>query len=203
MWNASGLGKRAVADGGERVQIEKRDEWRAWLQDNHERGYGVWVVTFKKHCGARHVPYEIIIEEALCFGWIDSLPRALDDERTMRWFAPRKPGSGWSALNKARVEKMIAEGRMAAPGLEKVRAAERDGSWNALDAVDALAMPGDLQKALAGHDPARRNFDGFPRSVRRGILEWIASAKTPETRARRVRETARSAKNNVRANQWR
>jgi uncharacterized protein YdeI (YjbR/CyaY-like superfamily) len=186
-----------------RVQIESRFEWRTWLAENHACNSGVWLVTFKKHCGDRHVPYDDVVEQALCFGWIDSLPRKLDDDRSMLWVAPRKPGSGWSALNKQRVEKMIAAGRMAPAGLEKIQAAKQDGTWNALDAVETLEIPADLEAALALYSSARRHFDAFPRSVRRGILEWIASAKKPETREKRIKETARLAEDNHRANQWR
>jgi uncharacterized protein YdeI (YjbR/CyaY-like superfamily) len=143
------------------------------------------------------------VEEALCFGWIDSKPNKLDDERSMLWFAPRKAGTGWSKINKERVERMIAAGRMAEAGLEKVEAARRDGSWFALDAVEALEIPPDLQSALAANGMALEYFDAFPRSVKRGILEWVASAKKPETRAKRVEETARLAAENKRANQWR
>jgi uncharacterized protein YdeI (YjbR/CyaY-like superfamily) len=148
------------------------------------------------------VSYDAAVEEALCFGWVDSRPRALDAERTMLWFAPRKPGTGWSALNKERIERLLATGRMAPPGLAKVDAAKGDGSWTALDAVEALTIPPDLASALAAHPPAREHFDAFPRSVKRGILEWIGSAKKAETRERRVPRTARLAAGNLRANQW-
>ncbi|HEU4455883.1 MAG TPA: YdeI/OmpD-associated family protein [Longimicrobium sp.] len=180
-----------------------REEWRAWLEENHARGEGVWMVSYKKAAGRPRVEYDEAVEEALCFGWIDSKPNKLDDERSMLWFAPRKAGTGWSRPNKERVERLMAEGRMAPAGLEKVEAAKRDGSWSALDAVEALEVPDDLAAALAGYPDARAHFDAFPRSVKRGILEWITQAKKPETRAKRVEETARLAQDDVRANQWR
>jgi uncharacterized protein YdeI (YjbR/CyaY-like superfamily) len=188
---------------GERVQVESRTTWRTWLADNHSRSDGIWLVTFKKHCGDKYLAYDDIVEEALCFGWIDSLPRRLDQDRTMLWLAPRKPGSGWSKRNKERVERMIAAGLMTPAGLAKVEAAKQDGSWSALDAIEALETPPDLEAALARYDSARQHFDTFPRSVKRGILEWIANAKKPETRAKRIEETARLAADNIRANQWR
>lgn len=147
--------------------------------------------------------YGEAVEEALCFGWIDSKPNALDHDRTMLWFAPRRPGTGWSRPNKERVERMIAAGRMAPPGLAKVAAARHDGSWNALDAVESLQIPDDLGRALAARTDASRHFEAFPRSVKRGILEWIQSAKMPQTRARRIEQTAALADRNERANQWR
>ncbi len=187
----------------ERVEVVSRIEWRAWLEKNHLRNKGIWLVTYKKHWGEKHVPYEDVVEEALCFGWVDSLGRKLDDERSMLWMAPRRPGSKWSKPNKLRIAKLTAAGSMAPAGLAKVDAAKRNGAWNALDAVEALEIPPDLAEALDGYPAARGNFDAFPRSVRRGTLEWIASAKKTETRARRVEETARLAEENIRANQWR
>jgi uncharacterized protein YdeI (YjbR/CyaY-like superfamily) len=121
----------------------------------------------------------------------------------MLWFAPRKPGTGWSRPNKERAERMIAAGLITPAGLVKIETARQDGSWNALDAIEALEIPPDLDEALAAYPSARDYFDTFPRSVKRGILEWIASAKTPATRSKRIEETARLAEHNLRANQWR
>ncbi len=134
-------------------------------------------------------------------GWIAS--RASLTTNAMLWFAPRKPKTGWSKINKARVEQLIASGLMTPAGMAKVDAAKKDGSWNALDAVEALEIPTDLAAALSANPKAAAYFDAFPRSVKRAILEWIASAKKPETRARRIRETVTSAARNIRANQWR
>jgi len=192
-----------VTASGERVPVSSRAEWRQWLERHGDRATGVWLVTFKKHCGERYVSYDAVVEEALCFGWIDSLPRALDAERTMLWMAPRQSGSGWSRPNKQRVERLLEAGLMAAAGLAKIEAAKQDGSWSALDAVEALEIPPDLAAALDEYAPARAYFLAFPRSVKRGILEWIAIAKKPDTRAQRIAETARLAAQNIRANQWR
>ncbi|MEZ4767903.1 MAG: YdeI/OmpD-associated family protein [Caldilineales bacterium] len=180
-----------------------RAEWRAWLEQNHANDEGVWLITFKKATGKPRIDYEDAVEEALCFGWIDSKPRKLDDQRSMLWFAPRKPGSGWSRPNKERVERMLAAGRMAPAGLARVEAVRIDGSWTALDAVEALEIPPDLEAAFAGEATAWENFEAFPRSAKRGILEWIANARKPETRARRIDETVTLASDNIRANQWR
>jgi uncharacterized protein YdeI (YjbR/CyaY-like superfamily) len=151
----------------------------------------------------KYVSYDEVVEEALCFGWIDSLPRKLDDDRTMLWFSPRKRGSRWSRLNKERVERLLAAGLMTSEGVEKIEASQRDGSWNALDSIEALDVPAGLGEALASYESAGDNFTAFPRSVKRGILEWIADAKRPETRAGREEETTRLAARNIRANQWR
>jgi uncharacterized protein YdeI (YjbR/CyaY-like superfamily) len=180
-----------------------RADWRAWLADNHQRDEGVWFVRFKKSSGKASFELHEAIEEAICFGWIDSLPRKLDEEQTMLYFAPRKKGSNWSALNKTRAEKMIEAGLMTPAGMEKIEDAKADGSWSALDAVEALVIPPDLAEAFNDYPSARENFEDFPRSVKRGILEWILNAKRPETRQKRVDETARLAAENIRANQWR
>lgn len=180
-----------------------RADWRAWLAANHTRPDGVWLVTFKKATGRPRVEYGDAVEEALCFGWVDSKPGKLDADRSLLWFAPRKPGSGWSKPNKDRVERLTAAGLMTPAGLAKVDAAKRDGTWAMLDAVEALEIPPDLAAALAAAPPAADHFAAFPRSAKRGILEWIVQAKRPETRAKRVAETARLAATNERANQWR
>ena len=187
----------------EQIQVESRAEWRAWLTRNHVREEGVWVVTYKKHTGDRYVPQKDLVEEAICFGWIDSLPRKLDEDRTMLWIAPRQKGSGWSRVNKEIVERMIASGRMTEHGLAKIEAAKQDGSWSKLDAIENLEIPDDLDAEFDAYDAARENFENFPRSVKRGILEWIANARRPATRRKRVEETARLAQENIRANQWR
>jgi uncharacterized protein YdeI (YjbR/CyaY-like superfamily) len=179
-----------------------RAEWRAWLAANHTRAEGVWLISFKKATGKPALSYDEAVEEALCFGWVDSKPRKLDEERSMLYFAPRKGGSGWSRPNKERVERMLAAGLMTPAGLAKVDAAKADGTWTLLDAVENLEIPPDLEAALDAYDAARNNFEAFPRSARRGILEWIVQAKTPTTRAKRVEETARLAQQNKRANQW-
>ncbi|WP_143780477.1 YdeI/OmpD-associated family protein [Leptolyngbya sp. 'hensonii'] len=185
------------------IHPHSRSEWREWLMANHTRTQGIWLISYKKATGKPRFEYNDAVEEALCFGWIDSKPNKLDAARSLLWFAPRKPGTGWSKLNKERVERMIATGQMTPAGLAKVEAARQDGSWNALDAIEALEIPPDLDAALAAYSSARLHFEAFPRSVKRGILEWIATAKRPETRAKRIEETAQLAEQNLRANQWR
>jgi uncharacterized protein YdeI (YjbR/CyaY-like superfamily) len=179
-----------------------RDDWRAWLQAHHGRDEGVWLVSYKKASGKPSLGYDAVVEEALCFGWVDSKPSKLDEQRTMLWFSPRKPKSAWSRPNKERVARLIEQGLMHASGLAKIKAAQADGSWTALDEVEQLLVPADLQEELARYPSATDHFTAFPRSAKRGILEWISQAKKPETRAKRVQETARLARDNVRANQW-
>lgn len=185
------------------VHPRTRAEWRAWLETHHATANGAWFVYYKKGTGKPGVRIGDAVEEALCFGWIDSVQRSLDAERTMLRFTPRKPKSGWSKVNKERVGRLIASGLMTPAGLEKVEAAKRDGSWNALDAAERLEIPADLETALAANRTAKRYFDAFPPSSKKIILTWITHAKRPETRAKRVAETVRQAAKNLKANHYR
>lgn len=182
------------------VPAEDRETWRAWLARNHESASSAWLVTFRRGHGPV-LEYEAAVEEALCFGWIDSTAGRVDEQRSKLYFAPRKDGSGWAATNKARVARLLAAGLMAPAGLAAVERAQADGSWTALDAIEQGLVPDDLAVALAATPPAAANFDAFPKSVRRAILYWISQAKRPETRAARVLRTATLAARNERANQ--
>ena len=192
-----------MSDRYPEVTIESPAQWREWLAENHASAPGVWVTTYKKSSGRPHVPVDDIVDEALAFGWIDSRPRSLDAVRSQRLLTPRRPTSAWSRVNKQRVERLIATGRLTPAGRAAVETAKQNGSWTALDEIETLSEPDDLKAALDADSAARRYWDAFPRSTKRAILEWIASAKTPGTRNRRVAETASKAAVNVRANQWR
>jgi uncharacterized protein YdeI (YjbR/CyaY-like superfamily) len=185
----------------ERVHVVDRAAWRAWLTDHAAGGTGVWLV-YDKGPG-RRLSYDDIVEEALCFGWIDSRPRTLDDTQAMLYLAPRKPGSSWSRINKERVARLIAARAMTPAGLAVVEAAKVGGSWSALDQVEDGIEPDDLADALDAEPAARGEWDAFPRSARRAILEWVTGAKRPETRARRVTTVVAEAAEGRRANQWR
>ena len=188
-------------DALERVEVNDRARWRAWLEKHHARSVGVWLVLHKKHRADLHVPVEHVVEEMLCFGWIDSTARPLDADRRMLYVCPRKPKSVWSKVNKARVERLIATGRMTAAGMKAIGTAKANGSWTALDQVDALVMPPDLVKALAKNRTAKEHFDAFPPSARKFILWRIGNARTEPTRAKRIAETVRLAALNIRYGQ--
>jgi uncharacterized protein YdeI (YjbR/CyaY-like superfamily) len=177
------------------------DEWRSWLERNHERTDGVWLITHTRASGRSRLEYEGTVEVALAYGWIDGKAAKLDSERSMLWFSPRRKGSGWSRSNKLRVERLLSEGRMQPAGLARVEAAKADGSWSFLDSSEALEVPDDLAAALGEYPRAAENFKAFPPSARKAILAWIETAKRAETRARRVEQTARLAAENQRANQ--
>jgi len=188
------------------VTVETRRKWRDWLRHNHTSSTGCWVVTRRKSAVGdheEHVSAQDLNEECLCFGWIDSKPGRVDDDHTALLCTPRKAGSGWSKVNKTRLERLLADGLVTLAGLAAIERARQDGSWDKLTAVDELTIPDDLATALQRVAGARANFDAFPPSARRGILEWISQAKTDTTRIKRIIETADSAGQNIRANQWR
>jgi uncharacterized protein YdeI (YjbR/CyaY-like superfamily) len=192
-------------EGGEqvpRIHPESAEEWRAWLVENHAAATAVWLVFWRKAAGRPILAYEDAVLEALSVGRIDSKPARLDEHRTMLYFSPRKRGSAWARPNRLRVELLRREGRMLPAGEAIVAAAEADGSWSRLDDVENLTVPADLGAALDGIGAARAQWDAFPPSDRRGILEWIVQAKTTATRQKRVDETARLAGRGERANQW-
>lgn len=185
--------------GDEQVHPETRAAWRAWLEANHASSTGVWVVQWKSSTGRAGPSYDDLVEEALCFGWIDSQAKSLDAERSMLRMTPRKPGGGWARTNKVRVERLLAEGRMAPAGQAAIDVAKANGAWTLLDDVEAGIEPDDLTAALDAQPDARRHFDGFPPSAKKQILYWIKTAKKPETRAKRLAETVRLAAQNKRS----
>jgi uncharacterized protein YdeI (YjbR/CyaY-like superfamily) len=186
-----------LADAAE-VFAEDRSTWRAWLEANHQAADGAWLVTWRSRSGKQGLPYEEAVEEALCFGWVDGTAGTVDEDRGKLYFAPRKSNSGWAATNKARVERLIADGRMAPAGLAAIERAKANGSWELLDSVERLEVPPDLAAALEALPPAAGNFAAFPPSVRKQALTSIVMARRPETRADRVRRIAEMAARNER-----
>ena len=182
------------------VEADDRTTWRAWLEANHDSATGAWLVTWRKGHGPV-LDYGEAVEEALCFGWVDSTGGRVDERRTKLYFAPRKTRSVWSASNKERVTRLIAAGLMRPAGLAAIERAKENGAWSALDEVEQGIVPADLATALEAHPPAAATFAAFPWSARRAILVWIGDAKRPETRAARVLETALRAARNERANE--
>lgn len=195
------MAKTPTLDLLERVEVTSRAEWRTWLKKNHTRTTGIWLVSYKKVVPQKYLNWNHIVEEALCFGWIDSTARGLDAERSMIHVCPRKPKSVWSKVNKARVEELIASKRMAAQGMKVFDLGKANGSWTSLDAVEALVIPNDMAKALLENRTAQKYFDAFPTSSRRNILRWITSAKTAVTRIRRFEQAVALAAMNIRASQ--
>ena len=182
------------------LKPKDRAAWRRWLERHHATSGAIALALLRKGSTAPGVTYEEAVLEALCFGWIDSTAGRLDDDHYTVRMGRRKPTSGWSAVNKRRIERLLAEELMAPPGLAAIEAAKANGTWEQLDASHALEVPKDLAAAFRRHAGSKRHFEAFPPSSRRMILEWIDHAKRPETRAKRVEEAARLAKDNIRAN---
>jgi uncharacterized protein YdeI (YjbR/CyaY-like superfamily) len=169
------------------VHAPTRREWREWLVENHARLPAVWLVFYKKHTGVATVAYDAAVEEALCFGWIDTTLRRLDDQRYARKFTPRQRGSQWSLLNRRRAEKMMAAGKMTSAGRRKVAEARREGAWERAlaDHVDR-AIPPELEQALAADATAAANFRRWTPTQRKYLINWVASAKKEATRLSRA-----------------
>jgi uncharacterized protein YdeI (YjbR/CyaY-like superfamily) len=183
----------SLRDKYPKVEFNNRQAWRAWLAEHHDSSTGVWLVTYKQSSGKSRMTYEDAVEEGLCFGWIDSTANAVDDERSMILYTPRKPKSGWSRPNKVRVERLIAAGLMTPAGQAKIDAARADGSWALLDAVEDMIMPDDLQAALDADAMAKQGFEAFSNSVRKQLLQWVYTAKRSETRQKRIATIVESA----------
>ncbi|MCU0635592.1 MAG: YdeI/OmpD-associated family protein [Gemmatimonadaceae bacterium] len=190
---------KRVIDDYAQVQVTTRAQWRRWLGANHAKAPGIWLVRFKKGFGPAP-SYDEIVEEALCVGWVDSLPRALDEERTMLLITPRKAKSVWSASNRERVARLLRDGLMRPAGIASVETAKANGSWDALLAAESLELPPALVQAFRGRKVAKANWDAFTEASRRAILQWLLSAKTDATREKRVAEIVAKAAVGKRAN---
>ena len=176
--------------------------WRNWLSKNGTREKFVWLIIYRKNAGIKSIYYDEAVEQALCFGWIDSKANKRDEHSFYLSFARRNPKSNWSKLNKNRVDKLIDLKQMNEKGLEVIGMAKANGAWTALDKIENLELPADLIIALQKLLLAANNFNAFPRSVKKGILEWIQNAKREETRNKRIEQTVSLAEKNIRANQY-
>jgi uncharacterized protein YdeI (YjbR/CyaY-like superfamily) len=189
-------------DDYEHVEVTSVAELRAWLAAHHDQAQSVWLVTWKKQAAPdKYVDYDDIVRELLCYGWIDAKAMSVDAERTRMIIAPRRAQSGWSRSNKTRVAELSAAGRIEAPGWSVIEAAKASGAWTALDDIENLVVPDDLQAAFDANPTAYQHWQAFPRSAKRSILEWVSTAKRAETRIRRVCETVELAADNIRAHQ--
>lgn len=182
----------AKMDEFEQVEVSSVAGLREWLEVNHAQEASIWLVTFKKHVEGKYVSREEVLDEILCFGWIDGRRKKLDDERTMQLLSPRKT-QYWAKSYKDRVARLEKEGRMHPAGLAVVEAGKRNGLWNFMDDVDALIIPDDLLEILKVTPPARENFEAAAPSYKRNVLRWIKLAKTAKTRNNRLQKTAEFA----------
>jgi len=181
----------------EELFFKNRDEWRKWLTQNHDANDGVWLIYYKKHTGKESVSYNDAVEEALCFGWIDSVIKSIDNERYKQKYTPRRKNSIWSKLNKSRVEKMMEQGLMTEYGLKKIDEAKKNGLWNkAYGSREKPEIPQELLDALEKDKIAKENFMNFANSHQTTYLYWYLSAKRPETRAKRLAQIVEFAHKN-------
>ncbi|MFP3913869.1 MAG: YdeI/OmpD-associated family protein [Actinomycetota bacterium] len=178
-------------DGREVLVPDTRGEWREWLDAHPDRSEGVWVAYPKKSSEVQGPGYDDLVEEALCFGWIDSVARRADDDRTLQWFSPRRKGGIWSRSNKERVERLAARGLMTPRGQAVIDAARADGSWSQYDDVEEMVVHSDLAAALDSAPGARARYEGLAPSRKKQYLWWVYSAKRSDTRQGRIAEMIR------------
>jgi uncharacterized protein YdeI (YjbR/CyaY-like superfamily) len=195
----------ATSIKGERkcFYAKSRKEWRKWLEKNHQTEKFIWLVIYRKKSKTPSVYYDEAVEEALCFGWIDSKGNERDSESFYLFFAQRNPKSNWSKINKQRVERMTAEGLMTSNGQKLIDLAKTNGTWDAMEEIDNLVIPADLKNMFARNKKAFKNFEAFPPSSKKIILNWILSAKRQETREQRIKQTVELAAKNIKANHYR
>ncbi|OPZ15964.1 MAG: hypothetical protein BWZ05_02140 [Bacteroidetes bacterium ADurb.BinA245] len=173
--------------------IHSRKAWRTWLVKNHQSQSSVWVVCHTQKSNKPTVAWTELVDEALCFGWIDSTRKTIDETKFKQLFSKRKPRSTWSKINKDKIKRLIAEDLMTDAGLQAVKIAKQNGSWTILDAVEKLAIPADLEKAFTLHHGAKDYFLSLSKSIKKMMLQWIVLAKKPETRQNRINEIAKLA----------
>ena len=185
------------------IHATTRQEWRKWLEENCEKEKSVWLIIYHKNCDIESIYYDEAVEEAICFGWIDSVAHKRNEESKYQFFSQRKPKSNWSKANRERAEKMTEQGLMTSSGQKLIDLAKETGTWEALVDVQNSIIPDDLQNQLNTNPIALKNFLAFPPSSKRIILEWILNAKKDETRQKRIEETVRLAADNIKANHYR
>ena len=167
-----------------------KEQWRNWLAKNHVHKDAVWLIMYKQSTNKPSVTWSDAVDEALCFGWIDSIKKTLDEERTIQFFSKRKTNSTWSKINKQKVSILIEKGLMTHAGLACIQIAKQNGSWSILDSVEALEIPADLKEALTAHANAMNFFLSLSKSTKKALLQWIVLAKRAETRKKRIQEVA-------------
>lgn len=180
--------------GKKTVRARSRAEWRKWLQKNHLTSDPVWLIIYKKDSGVKTVYYPEAVDEALCFGWIDSTVNKRDEESYYQYFTKRKAKSVWSKINKNKIKTLIKDGLMTQAGLDAIAVAKKNGSWNTLNAVDSLSMSEDLKRALTNTTGAKKNWESLSDSAKKRILYWLQTAKLEETRKKRLAKITEAAK---------
>jgi uncharacterized protein YdeI (YjbR/CyaY-like superfamily) len=180
-----------------------KQDWRNWLKNNHEKKQSIWLICYKKQANVPTITWSEAVDEALCFGWIDSTRKSIDSEKFIQYFTKRKPRSAWSKINKEKIERLISENLMSKAGLESIEIAKQNGSWTILDQVEELYIPEDLELAFEVNPGSKDYFLSLSKSVKKIILHWITAAKRPETRKNRINETVEQASQKLKPKQFR
>jgi len=181
---------------------DKKD-WRKWLELNHDTKDAVWLIFYKKKSPNHNLVWRESVDEALCFGWIDSTKRTIDSEKYKQYFSKRKAKSNWSKINKDKVKNLIDRGFMEEEGYKSIEIAKENGSWTILDEVEALIIPEDLKEEFVNYKGSKEYFGGLSKSVKKILLYWVVSAKKKETRQKRILEIVKNASNNLKPKQFR
>jgi uncharacterized protein YdeI (YjbR/CyaY-like superfamily) len=180
-----------------------RNDWRKWLELNHNKKEAIWLIFYKKKSPYYNLSWSESVDEALCFGWIDGVKRTLDTETYQQYFTKRKAKSNWSKLNKDKVKTLMEQGLMEDEGYKSVQIAKENGSWTFLDQVEALVIPEDLREEFVNHKGSMEYFDSLSKSIKKALLYWVVSAKRLETRQKRIIEIASCAGKNIKPKQFR
>ena len=191
-----------LKNGIQTYHAESRSDWRKWLEQNHDKDDSLWLIIYHKKSSVPCVGYEESVEEALCFGWVDSRTNKRDGESYYIYYCKRKPTSYWSRSNRERVERLTEQGLMTEAGQALINLAKEKGTWLKLEEIDNLLIPPDLQKEFDNNQTAYDNFMAFRGSSKKIILGWISLAKHPVTRQKRIEETVEMAEKNIKANHY-
>ncbi len=175
---------------------KNRAEWREWLEQNHQQKQSVWMIYFKMNSGNFTLSWSEAVDEALCFGWIDSTAKSIDEARYKQFFTKRKPKSVWSKINKDKIEQLHKAGLIAQAGYDIIEIAKQNGYWNSLDQIEAMIIPDDLEEAFYNHPLAKDFYHSLSNSIKKQLLYWVSSAKKPETRQKRIDEIILNANQN-------
>ncbi|MFY0674836.1 MAG: YdeI/OmpD-associated family protein [Bacteroidia bacterium] len=179
------------------------EEWRNWLENNYDKKKAIWLIYYKQHSPKHNITWSQAVDQALCFGWIDSVINKIDDDKYKQYFSKRKDKSIWSRINKDKVKMLIENGQMHHAGLASIAVAKQNGSWTFLDQVDALIIPEDLKQAFELHNGALAFYEGLSNSIKKQLLYWVVSAKRKETRNSRISEIAENASKGLKPKQFR
>ena len=182
---------------------ESKQHWREWLQEHHDSKQSIWLLCYKMKTGKPSISWSDAVDEALCFGWIDSTRRSVDEHSFIQFFSKRKAISTWSKVNKEKIERLMSEGLMAPAGLAIIEIAKQNGSWTVLDEVEEYIIPKELEEEFKLKPGSKDFFLGLSKSVRKQMLQWVALAKRPETRQKRIEEIVENAAQNLRPKQFR